>query len=116
MITQSALDYAKICEPHTGKSATSADKAGKYIVRPGEVSGEIQVVKGWFAIGQEVCLVFDIYFIDVKALKAQGHGRTICGLLGDRWHLLQHRDALPEVRPSLPKSERSHQISGSDIF
>ena len=41
MITQSALDYAKICEPHTGKSATSADKAGKYIVRPGEVSGEI---------------------------------------------------------------------------
>ena len=62
MVTQSALEYATLCKPHTGKSATSADKAGKYIECPGEVSGEIRVVKGWFAIGQEVW-AFDIYFI-----------------------------------------------------
>jgi hypothetical protein len=37
-----------------GKSATSADKAGKYVDRPGEVCGEIRVVKGWFGIAQEV--------------------------------------------------------------
>jgi hypothetical protein len=42
--------------PHIGQSATSADKAGKYIKRPGEVCGEIRLVKGWFAIGQEVSM------------------------------------------------------------
>lgn len=53
-ITKVALQYAKFCRPHIGKSATSADKAGKYVDRPGEVSGEIRLVKGWFGIGQEV--------------------------------------------------------------
>jgi hypothetical protein len=48
------LDYTKYVEPHTGKSKTSADKAGKYVSRPGEVFGEIRLVKGWFGIGQEV--------------------------------------------------------------
>jgi hypothetical protein len=39
-----------------GKSATSTDKAGKYVSRPGEVCGEIRLVKGWFGIGQEVSM------------------------------------------------------------
>ena len=64
-ITNCALQYAKYVKPHTGKSATSADKAGKYIERPGEVCGEIRLVKGWFAIGQEVCNhPFDLYISD----------------------------------------------------
>lgn len=53
-ITNSALNYAEYSKPHIGESATSADKAGKYVDRPGEVTGEIRLVKGWFAIGQEV--------------------------------------------------------------
>lgn len=48
------LEYAKYMTPHMGKSATSADKVGKYVKRPGEVCGKIRVVKGWFEIGQEV--------------------------------------------------------------
>jgi hypothetical protein len=43
-----------------GKSATSADKAGVYIERPGEVAGEVRLAKGWFALGKEVSLfLFD---------------------------------------------------------
>jgi hypothetical protein len=53
-ITNSALHYAKYVQPHIGKSATSDDKAGKYIERPGEICGELRLVKGWFGIGQEV--------------------------------------------------------------
>ena len=49
------LDYTKYVPPHMGKSATSADKVGKYVDRPGEVCGEVRLVKGWFAIGGEVC-------------------------------------------------------------
>jgi hypothetical protein len=37
-----------------GMTATSADKAGKYMCKAGEESGEIRLVKGWFGIGQEV--------------------------------------------------------------
>ena len=56
-ITNNVLEYANYVPPHIGKSATSADKAGKYMYKTGEVSGEIRLVKGWFAIGQEVrCL------------------------------------------------------------
>ena len=90
MITQAVLDYATLCKPHTGKSATSAEKAGKYIERPGEVSGEIRVVKGWFAIGQEVCLPFDLYFTYVDGLKAPGHGGTVRGLFDLWWGLHQN--------------------------
>ncbi len=50
------LEYAKYVTPHMGKSATSADKAGKYVSQPGEVCGEIRLVKGWFGIGQEVSM------------------------------------------------------------
>jgi len=53
-VTDSVLKYTEFVEPHMGKSATSADKAGKYVKRPGEICGEIRLVKGWFAIGQEV--------------------------------------------------------------
>jgi hypothetical protein len=63
MITESALEYATFCKPHTGKSATSADKAGKYVERHGEVSGEIRIVKGWFGIGQEVRAPIVLSFI-----------------------------------------------------
>ena len=37
-----------------GRTATSDDKVGKYANRPGEISGELRLVKGWFGIGQEV--------------------------------------------------------------
>ena len=60
LITKCALDYATFCKPHIGKSATSADKAGRYVERPGEVSGELHVVKGWFAIRQEVYTPFNL--------------------------------------------------------
>lgn len=39
-----------------GKTATSANKAVKYVDRPGEVCGEVRLVKGWFGIGQEVSI------------------------------------------------------------
>jgi hypothetical protein len=58
-ITKSVLEYAKYCPPHMGKLATSDEKVGKYVKRPGEVCGEIRLVKGWFGIGQEVseCMI-----------------------------------------------------------
>lgn len=42
-----------------GKLVTSDEKVGKYVKRPGEVCGEIRLVKGWFGIGQEVsdCMI-----------------------------------------------------------
>ncbi|KAF8833318.1 hypothetical protein BDN67DRAFT_986108 [Paxillus ammoniavirescens] len=52
-ITKAALEYAIYCKPHIGKSATSADKAGKYLDRDGEIMGEIHLSRGWFALGQE---------------------------------------------------------------
>lgn len=47
-------DYASVVKPHMGLSSTSADKVGCYIERPGELKGEIRLVRGWYAIGQEV--------------------------------------------------------------
>ena len=60
LITKCALDNVTFCKPHIGKSATGADKASRYVERPGEVSGELRVVKGWFAIGQEVYMPFNL--------------------------------------------------------
>lgn len=37
-----------------GKSKISAAKAGKYVKRPGEMCGEIRLVKDWDGMGQEV--------------------------------------------------------------
>ncbi len=55
-ITKHVLEYVKHVPPHMGKSATSDDRAGTFVMRAGEVSGEIRLVKGWYGIGQEVCI------------------------------------------------------------
>ncbi|KAF8056930.1 hypothetical protein FPV67DRAFT_1677684 [Lyophyllum atratum] len=47
------MAYAKVNVPHIGKSATSADKVGKYVCRKGETAGEIRLARGWYALGQE---------------------------------------------------------------
>lgn len=48
------MDYAKKVKPLQGKSVTSAEKTGEYVDRPGQVAGEIRLVRSWFAIGQAV--------------------------------------------------------------
>ncbi|KIL56279.1 hypothetical protein M378DRAFT_17219 [Amanita muscaria Koide BX008] len=52
-LTSSLLAYAEVNPPHIGKSATSQSKVGLYADRPGEVRGEIRLVRTWFALGQE---------------------------------------------------------------
>jgi hypothetical protein len=59
VLTGQLLDYAKINKPHKGKSATQAATVS-YIERPGEVAGEIRMVRGWYPIGQEVCTAAEI--------------------------------------------------------
>ena len=56
-MTSELLSYGEVNHPHIGKSATSASKVGKYADRPGEVSGEIRVVRTWYALGQEVWFI-----------------------------------------------------------
>jgi len=48
------LEFAKVVKPHF-KSATAEERAGEYIYRPNEVTGEIRLVRSWHAIGQPVC-------------------------------------------------------------
>jgi len=48
------LEYAGINKPHIGKTATSDDKVGVFVDRPGEIMEELRVVRGWFGIGQGV--------------------------------------------------------------
>jgi hypothetical protein len=44
--------------PHQFKTASSkSGKKVKYVFRPGEVAGELRVVRGWTAIGREVRLL-----------------------------------------------------------
>lgn len=57
------MNYTQIVEPHQGKTATSAEKTGVYVDRPGEVTGEIRLVRSWFAIGQEVSFVMCSYYL-----------------------------------------------------
>jgi hypothetical protein len=67
MARYTILNYACFNEPEIGKSATSQDKAGIYVDRPGEVTGELALVKGWFGLGQdsEVCnfIIFISFFL-----------------------------------------------------
>jgi hypothetical protein len=59
-LTKVILDYTEIVKPQVGKSATSADKAGVYVDRDGELMGEIRCVRHWHAIGQPVSLEFSL--------------------------------------------------------
>lgn len=47
----------RICKaipPHKGQTVTSAEKTGCFVDRPGEIAGEVVLVRYWYGIGQEV--------------------------------------------------------------
>lgn len=89
-ITNSVLEYTKFIKPHMGKTATSANKAVKYVDRPGEVCGEVQLVKGWFGIGQEMSIrTLDIQLSFLKKLKAQGCHSSLSRKFQDWWGFFQ---------------------------
>jgi hypothetical protein len=51
---QSIYEYADVVPPHTTKTKTSDAKKGSYIHKPGQITGEVRVVKTWHGIGQGV--------------------------------------------------------------
>lgn len=100
-----------------GKTATSANKAVKYVDRPGEVCGEVRLVKGWFGIGQEVSIrTLDIQLSFLKKLKAQGCHSSLSRKFQDWWGFFQDSWPLSQAFPPLKEDQWKYWTCRSCIL